>query len=86
MENPDEALRVHVREELGIDPEEQPSPWTAAYSSFLCFAVGAVVPLLPYLFGATDLWLALGVGGAGLFAVGAATSRFTNHRCSPAPS
>lgn len=78
MNNPEEALRAHVREELGVDPDEQPSPWTAAYSSFLCFAFGAVVPLLPYLFGATNLWLALGVGGAGLFAVGAAVSRFTN--------
>lgn len=76
-DNPEEALRVHVREELGIDPEEQPSPWVAAYSSFLCFSVGAAVPLLPYFFGATNLWLALGVGGAGLFAVGALVSRFT---------
>lgn len=77
MDNPDEALRVHVREELGVDPDEQPSPWVAAFSSFLLFAVGAVVPLLPYFLGATNLWLALGVGGVGLFTVGAATSRFT---------
>ena len=76
--NPDEALRVHVQEELGVNPEEQPSPWTAAISSFLCFSLGALVPLLPYLLGATALWLALAVGGVGLFAAGALTARFTN--------
>ena len=37
---------MHVREELGVDPDEQPSPWTAAISSFLCFSIGALVPLL----------------------------------------
>jgi VIT1/CCC1 family predicted Fe2+/Mn2+ transporter len=78
--NPDQALRVHAQEELGVNPEEQPSPWTAALSSFLCFSVGALVPLLPYLFGATVLWLSLAVGGVGLFVAGALTSRFTNKR------
>lgn len=76
--NPDEALRVHVHEELGVDPEDQPSPWTAAVSSFLCFSVGAFVPLLTYLLGFTSLWLALGVGGLGLFLAGALVARFTN--------
>lgn len=75
--NPEEALRVHVREELGVDPDDQPSPWTAAISSFLCFSVGALVPLLSYLFGATSLTLALAVGGLGLFVAGAAVARFT---------
>ncbi|WP_229401137.1 VIT1/CCC1 transporter family protein [Micromonospora okii] len=75
--NPDEALRVHVREELGVDPDDQPSPWTAAISSFLFFSVGALIPLLTYLFGATSLWLALAVGGLGLFAAGAIVARFT---------
>jgi vacuolar iron transporter family protein len=78
--NPDEALRVHVREELGVDPEEQPSPWTAAVSSFLCFSVGALVPLLTYLLGFTSLWLALAVGGLGLFLAGALVARFTNRK------
>jgi vacuolar iron transporter family protein len=78
--NPDEALRVHAQEELGVNPEEQPSPWTAAFSSFLCFSAGALVPLLPYLFGSTMLWLALAVGGVGLFVAGALTARFTNRR------
>jgi VIT1/CCC1 family predicted Fe2+/Mn2+ transporter len=77
-DHPDEALRMHVREELGIDPDDKPSPWAAAISSFLCFSIGAAVPLLPYLFGATNLWLALAVGGLGLFAAGAVISRFTD--------
>ncbi|WP_200209010.1 VIT1/CCC1 transporter family protein [Micromonospora coerulea] len=76
--NPEEALRMHVREELGVDPDEQPSPWAAAISSFLCFSVGALVPLLTYLAGFTSLWLALGVGGVGLFVAGAIVARFTN--------
>src|SRR6185295_13285310 len=69
--NPEQALRVHAQEELGVVPDELPSPWTAAVSSFVCFAAGALVPLLTYLFGIHNLWVALGVGGAGLFAAGA---------------
>ncbi|MGW3783143.1 VIT1/CCC1 transporter family protein [Micromonospora chokoriensis] len=78
--DPEEALRVHVREELGVDPDDQPSPWAAATSSFLFFSLGALIPLLPYLFGATELWLALAVGGLGLFAAGAVVARFTNRQ------
>ena len=79
-ENPEEALRVHAQEELGVDPHEQPSPWTAAISSFLCFAVGALMPLLPYLFGSEQLWPALLAGGLGLFAAGALVARFTRRK------
>jgi vacuolar iron transporter family protein len=78
--NVDEAVRVHAQEELGVNPAEQPSPWVAAGSSFLCFSVGALVPLVPYLAGAGQLWLALVVGGVGLFVAGALTARFTNRR------
>lgn len=78
--NPEEALRVHVQEELGVDPNDQPSPWAAAVSSFVCFSVGALVPLLPYLIGSTSLWLALGTGGLGLFLAGAIVARFTSRR------
>ena len=78
--NPEEALRVHAREELGVDPTEQPSPWTAAWSSFVCFSLGAFVPLLPYLVGFRELWLALAAGGVGLFAAGALSARFTQRR------
>ncbi|MTK01867.1 VIT1/CCC1 transporter family protein [Micromonospora sp. CP22] len=79
-DNPEQALRMHVQEELGVNPDEQPDPWKAALSSFLCFSVGALVPLLPYLFGATSLVLALAVGGLGLFVAGAVVSRFTSRR------
>jgi vacuolar iron transporter family protein len=76
--NPDEALRFHAQEELGVNPAERPSAWTAAISSFLCFATGALVPLLPYLVGARALWLALAAGAVGLFVAGALTARFTS--------
>ncbi len=76
--NPEEALRIHAREELGVDPTEQPSPWTAAISSFLCFCIGALIPLLPYLLGSDVLWPALIAGGAGLFLAGALVARFTH--------
>jgi VIT1/CCC1 family predicted Fe2+/Mn2+ transporter len=75
--HPEEALRFHVQEELGISPTRAPSPWVAAFSSFGTFAVGALIPLLPYLSGATELWLALAVGGLGLAAAGALAARFT---------
>ena len=75
--DPEQALRVHALNELGLDPEDKPSPMTAAVSSFLCFAVGALIPLLPYLLGAPVLWLALLCGGAGLVAAGAISARFT---------
>jgi VIT1/CCC1 family predicted Fe2+/Mn2+ transporter len=76
-ENPEEALRIHIREELGVDPDSRPSPWLAAISSFVCFAIGAFVPLVSYLLGGDSLWVALGIGGVGLFVAGALTSRFT---------
>jgi vacuolar iron transporter family protein len=75
--NPEAALRVHAQEELGVVPDELPSPWTAAVSSFLCFSVGAVIPLLTYLIGFDSLLLALAVGGVGLFVLGAVVARFT---------
>jgi VIT1/CCC1 family predicted Fe2+/Mn2+ transporter len=75
--NPEVAIRVHLTQELGLDPDEQPSPVVAAISSFLCFSLGAVFPLLPFLFGLQSLWLGLGIGGAGLFLAGAIVSRFT---------
>jgi VIT1/CCC1 family predicted Fe2+/Mn2+ transporter len=75
--NPEQALRVHAQEELGVVPDELPSPWVAATTSFVCFAIGAVIPLLTYLLGFDNLWLALGVGGIGLFVAGALVARFT---------
>ncbi|RFU19986.1 VIT1/CCC1 transporter family protein [Geodermatophilus marinus] len=75
--DPDVALRLHVVAELGLNPEDKPSPRTAAVSSFLTFATGAVIPLLPYLLGFSLLGVALLCGGVGLAAAGALSSRFT---------
>jgi vacuolar iron transporter family protein len=75
--DPDLALKVHMSQEFSVDLDAQPSPWTAAISSFLCFATGALIPLLSYLFGFSSLLIALGVGGVGLFVVGALVTKFT---------
>jgi VIT1/CCC1 family predicted Fe2+/Mn2+ transporter len=75
--DPESALRLHIVAELGLSPEDKPSPRVAAVSSFITFATGAVIPLLPYLFGFSLLWVALVCGGIGLFVAGALTSRFT---------
>lgn len=75
--DPEVTLRVHTQEELGVDIDNLPSPWIAAGSSFAAFAVGALVPSLPYFFGLHLLWLALVLAGLGLFAAGAMVSRFT---------
>ena len=75
--DPEQAWRVHAREELGVDPDALPSPWIAAGSSFGGFAVGGLLPLLPYLLGADSLPAAAVLAGAGLFAAGALTARFT---------
>jgi vacuolar iron transporter family protein len=73
----DVALKVHVQEELGVDVDNLPSPWVAAGSSLAAFAVGALIPVLPYLAGATVLWISLLVSALALFVAGAAVSRFT---------
>jgi len=75
--DPELAVKVHITQELGVDPDEQPSPWTAAFSSFGCFAVGGIIPLIPFLLGSASLALGLLVGALGLVAVGALTSLFT---------
>jgi vacuolar iron transporter family protein len=75
--DPSLAVRVHINQELGVNPDEQPSPWVAGGSSFLCFAVGALVPLIPYLLGFDSLVAGLAAGAAGLLLAGALASRFT---------
>ena len=79
MDRNDVALDTLAREELGLDPQTLGSPWVAAGSSFAAFALGAALPVIPFLFGsgtaATVVAAALSV--VALFAVGAATSIFT---------
>lgn len=74
----DNAVLVHAREELGVDPHDLASPALAAASSFVAFALGALVPLVPYLFGADTLLPGLLITLVALFGAGAVvTSRTT---------
>jgi vacuolar iron transporter family protein len=76
--DPEQALLIHAQEELGVDPSQLPSPWTAAGSSLLSFSVGAFIPLLPYVLGATSLWASAVLAVLSLFGTGALASRFTS--------
>jgi VIT1/CCC1 family predicted Fe2+/Mn2+ transporter len=73
------VLDTLVREELGLDPDELGSPWGAAFGSFVAFALGAAVPVVPYLVtdGAPAFYGALVLSLAALFAVGAGVSVLT---------
>jgi VIT1/CCC1 family predicted Fe2+/Mn2+ transporter len=77
-ENPDQALLVHSLVELGVNPGELPSPLVAAGSSIASFAVGAFLPLIPYIAGVTVLWPSAIIAVIALFAAGAIVSRFTS--------
>lgn len=79
FEDPEAALDLLVREELGLDPDELGSAWGAAGGSFVAFALGAAVPVVPYLLGGGTVALAfsLGLSLAALFVVGAAVSLLT---------
>jgi VIT1/CCC1 family predicted Fe2+/Mn2+ transporter len=68
-----------VREELGLDPDELGSPLGAAGGSFLAFAIGAAIPVIPFLFGGgmTVIVVSLGLSLVALFLVGAAVSLLT---------
>jgi VIT1/CCC1 family predicted Fe2+/Mn2+ transporter len=76
--DPETVWRVHAREELGIDPDDLPSPWTAALSSLLAFTLGALVPLLPYVLGGTALLVPVLLSLLALFVAGALVSRWTD--------
>ena len=81
MEDPEVALETLVREELGLDPSQLGSPWGAAIGSFLAFAIGALVPVVPFLFGANAstpfVVASAAASGLALFGVGASLSLFT---------
>lgn len=80
----DRAVNFHLVQELGVNPQEKPSPVVAAISSFLMFAVAALVPLLPYLLGSESLWVGLVCSAVGLLVAGAVAARFTKGRCGSA--
>jgi len=75
--HPEKALAVHAFEELGVNPADLPSPFVAAGASLVAFAVGALVPLLPYAAGADSLWLALGLAALAAIAGGGMVARLT---------
>ena len=73
----DRAVSFHLVREIGLDPAEKPSARLAAVASFVMFAIGAVIPLMPYLLGYGSLAAGLACGAAGLLIAGALTARFT---------
>jgi VIT1/CCC1 family predicted Fe2+/Mn2+ transporter len=79
FQDPEAALDTLIREELGLDPGELGSPWGAASGSFAAFAVGAAIPVIPYLFGGGGAIFTVSIVASliGLFAVGAGVSLIT---------
>ena len=76
--NPEKALDTLAREELGLNPDDLGSPLGAALSSFVAFAIGASLPLLPFLWGAAHgVLIAAAVSGGALFVVGSLLSLFS---------
>ena len=83
LANPRQALDVLAREELGLNPDDLGSPWQAAVTSFVAFAVGAAVPLVPFLArlrGPQATLSAVLITLAALFTVGLCLSLFTGRR------
>lgn len=82
MGHSERALQVHSRQELGIDPQDLASPWSAACVSLLCFLVGALLPVIPWFGGhgngAKVASVLIGVVAAAI--VGAAIGRFAERR------
>jgi VIT1/CCC1 family predicted Fe2+/Mn2+ transporter len=75
---PEEALGLHVREELGVDHRELPSPVIAAGASLVTFAFGALIPLIPYLAGFSSLAAALVLTAIAAFIGGGLVARITD--------
>lgn len=80
LSRPEQALDVLAREELGLNPDDLGSPWQAAIASFFAFAVGAAIPLLPFVVrvpAVQALTAAIVLTGVALFAAGMVLSLFT---------
>jgi VIT1/CCC1 family predicted Fe2+/Mn2+ transporter len=71
------AVGFHLVQEIGLDPAEKPSARLAASASFAMFAVGALIPLIPYLLGYGSLAAGVACGAVGLLIAGGLTARFT---------
>ncbi len=79
LSTPETALETLAREELGMSTEEAGSAWVAGITSFLLFASGAILPVIPWLFtgGLAGVTVSVVLAGLGLFAAGAFTTLFT---------
>jgi vacuolar iron transporter family protein len=79
MVDPEIALEVHAREELGVDPSETGNPVAAALSSFVAFALGAMIPLIPWFFaeGTAAIVASAVLGAVAAAVVGVVLARFT---------
>jgi VIT1/CCC1 family predicted Fe2+/Mn2+ transporter len=80
MEDQEAALNTLAREELGIDPDEMGgNPWEAAGTSFFLFAVGAIIPVLPFFVtgGTGAIIVSMALAGIALFVTGAGIALLT---------
>ena len=79
LEDSGVALETLAREELGLNPDDLGSPYGVAVSSFLAFAAGAILPVIPWFFGSSwvNFTASAALSGVALFAVGAGVSLFT---------
>mgnify|MGYP001765870889 CR=1 FL=1 len=73
----EQALKVHLAHELGLSPDERPSPMVAAMSSLIAFSLGAIIPVIPFLLGFGTLWWGLGFGAVGLLLAGYLAAKYT---------
>lgn len=80
IENPETGLNTLAREELGLNPDELVSPVGAMVSSFFSFAIGAIVPLIPFMFGSHSWTLiaSISLTAITLFLIGIILSLFSN--------
>ena len=79
MSDPKVALDTLAREELGLDPSDLGSPVKVAIASFVAFAIGAVVPVIPYLItgGTTAVIIAMVLAGLALLVVGGTVGKLS---------
>lgn len=73
----DSALTMHTRLELGVDAKSLPKGSVAGVASFVAFSLGAIVPLIPYFFGASGILPTIVISLIGLFGLGALVSLVT---------
>lgn len=80
ISNPETGLNTLAREELGLDPESLVSPIGAMLFSFIAFSIGAVLPLLPFMFGhaSGNIFISMAITAVTLFSIGAILSLFTD--------